>query len=455
MHAGFGHATTPIDAAVDTNLRGLDVRHLWHPYTDIAAFEQSGSTIIERAEGVFLYEEGGRPILDGIASWWACNLGHSHPKVVAAIREQAGVLQHSILGRLSHPLAIRLAHRLAEIAPGDLNHVYFAADGASATEAALKIAIQYWANQGVEGKSRFICLADGYHGDTLGAVGVGFVPTFHECFKDAIVPAYRAESPHCRKCPYGLSPDSCAIECFQPMEDLIRQHHNEVAAVIVEPLVQGAAGVRIYPDEYLQKLRALCDEYNLLLIADEVATGFGRTGSLFACDHAGIVPDVLCLGKALTAGYLPMSATIVTGEVYDAFRNDGGRDRTFYDGHTFCGNPITAAAALAAIEEYVDNGIIEQSEPLAQRLHDGMKSLGRYDCIDWIQCLGLIGMCGFSGASGGSAKAKEVANRALELGLFIRPLGDVLYLWPPMVTTNAELDDMLRIFRQAIEDTET
>lgn len=431
-------------------LRELDVRHLWHPYTDINTFEGSPGTVIERAEGVYLYDSEGREVLDGISSWWACALGHSHPEIVKAIRDQAGVLQHSILGRLSHPLAIQLAAKLAEIAPGDLNHVYFAADGASATEAALKIAIQYWWNRGTEGKHRFVALSEGYHGDTLGAVGVGFVPSFHQCFEQAVQPAFRADAPHCRRCPYDKHPSSCSIECFESMENLIRTHHAELVGVIVEPLVQGAAGVRIYPDEYLRKLRALCDEYDLILIADEVATGFGRTGSLFACDHAGIAPDILCLGKALTGGYLPMSATIVTDRIYDAFRSDDTQDRTFYDGHTFCGNPITSAAALAAIEAYTREDIAARARQSSELLHREMEAFIDFESVDWVQCLGMIAMVGFSPEAGGSAMAKKVGDRALENGLFIRPLGDVLYLWPPLNTTESELTAMIDRFRSAV-----
>lgn len=432
-------------------LRDQDLRHLWHPYTDIGQFETNPYTVFQRAEGVYLYERSGRPVLDGISSWWAVALGHSHPKVVEAIREQAGVLQHSILGNLSHPLAVQLAERLAALCPGDLNRVYFACDGASATESAMKIAIQYWANMGETGRDQFVCLQDGYHGDTLGAIRVGFVPQFHRHFEGAIRRAYTADSPHCTCCAYDKEEDHCALNAFASMDALVREHHEELAGVILEPLCQGAAGIRIYPAEYLRRVRALCDEFGLLLIADEIAVGFGRTGSLFACEKAGITPDVLCVGKALTAGYLPMSAVIATDKVYEGFRSDAEHDRTFYDGHTFCGNPITAAAALAAIEVYIDEGTVENSKDATEVLHRGMSEIAAYPCVEYVKTLGMIGMCGFSEEEGGATLAREVTQHAMELGLFIRPLGEVLYLWPPLISTVDEMGQMVSLFKAAIE----
>lgn len=433
------------------SLREKDLKHLWHPYTDIVAYEKGPFTCIERGEGVYLYEAGGRALLDGISSWWATALGHSHPRLVEALREQAGILQHSILGNMAHPKAVELAYRLAEITPGDLNHCYFACDGASATEAALKIAIQYWANLGQKGRDRFVSLQDGYHGDTLGAIGVGFVPQFHAHFEGAIRRAYTADSPHCPCCAYDKEDDHCALKAFASMESLVREHHAELAGVILEPLCQGAAGIRIYPAEYLRRLRALCDEYDLLLIADEIAVGFGRTGSLFACGKAGVVPDILCLGKALTGGYLPMSVTVASERVYDSFRSDDTHDRTFYDGHTYCGNPITSALALAALDIYAAEDIVAKSQPATKALHQGMAEIGAYPCVHYQKVLGMIGMCAFTGEAGGAAFARRVAQKAVELGLFIRPLGEVLYLWPPLVTTLDELGQMIALFKEAIE----
>lgn len=432
-------------------LRDLDIRHLWHPYTNTSAFEQGRYTCFDSAEGVYLYEPGGRPVLDGISSWWATALGHSHPRLVEAIREQAGILQHSILGNVSHPMAVRLAAKLAEVTPEGLNRVYFASDGASATEAALKIAIQYWHNIGQPDRTRFVSLAEGYHGDTLGAVGVGFVPQFHRCFENAIVRSYVADAPHA-PCDSGKPAENDAVDrAFASIEALVQKHHKKLAGVILEPLCQGAAGIRIYPTEYLRKVRALCDTHELLLIADEIAVGFGRTGSLFACEQAGIVPDILCVGKALTGGYLPMSAAIATDQIYEAFRSDDTHDRTFYDGHTFCGNPITSAVALEALDIYTSEDIVGSCAPLTKQLRKGMAKIGAYPCVAYQKTLGMIGMCAFTEKAGGATLARKVAQAAMELGLFIRPLGEVLYLWPPLITTAEQLEEMIDLLKDAIE----
>lgn len=434
-----------------TSLRELDYRHLWHPYTDIGAYESGPFLCIERANGIYLYDQHGRALMDGIASWWACALGHSHPRLVQAIQEQASVLQHSILGKLTHPKAIGLAARLAAIAPGDLNHVYFASDGSSAVEAALKMVLQYWVHAGKPERREFVYLEEGYHGDTLGAISVGFVQQFHRPFEHAIRRAHMAPSPHCSCCAYDQVTDHCALRAFEGMEALIRAHHAELAAVIVEPLCQGAAGMRMYPAEYLRRLRALCDEYDIFLIADEVAVGFGRTGAMWACETAGIVPDLMCLGKALTGGYLPMSATIVTDRIYDGFRGDGTTDRTFYDGHTFCGNPITAALALATLDVFEEEHVLPSAEAGAVQMRSGFAELAKRSDIHFAKTLGMIGMAAVHANAGGAARARRVAHHALERGLYIRPLGEVIYLWPPLTTTTEELARMFEILDDALD----
>jgi len=426
------------------DLRALDLRHLWHPYTPIDAFEADDDVpVIARAEGVRLYDAAGRAWLDGISSWWAVNLGHGHPRIVEAIRAQAGTLQHSILGGMSHPNAARLAARLAAAAPGALNRVLFASDGASAVEAALKIALQYRTNRGEAGRDRFVSLADAYHGDTLGAMGPGHLPGFHRPFEKVLTPAFRAASPHCFHCPCGLAPETCDVECFASMAEAVRQNADRVTAVIVEPLCQGAAGMRIYPAAYLRRLRALCDETGALLIADEIAVGFGRTGKLFACEHAGIAPDILCLGKALTGGALPMSATVVTDAVYDTFRNTRERDRTFYHGHTFCGNPIAAAAALAALDVFAGEKIVEQARPAMDALAAGIADLGARPPVARARALGMMGVLEIAPEAGGEDAAKATARKALARDLFIRPLDNIVYLWPPLVTSKEDIGKML------------
>ncbi len=435
------------------DLRRRAVRAVWHPYTEITGFEATAFPVIDRAEGCSLFDVDGRELLDGIASWWCVNLGHGHPRIVEAIRAQAGRLQHVLLGGVSHPRAIELGERLAELAPAGLGHALFAADGSVAVEAALKMALQYWVNVGERNRTRFVALESGYHGDTLGAIGVGYVETFHAPFRGAVSPSLRAASPHCNRCPAGALPGACDVECFASLEAVVEEHHRTCAAVVVEPLVQAAGGMRIYPAEYLRRLRALCDRRGLLLVADEVATGFGRTGALFACGRAGVVPDLLVVGKGLTGGALPMSATLVTDRVYDAFRAERGRARTFFHGTTFCGNPITAAAALAALDVYRDERVVEGVAARGALLAGGMARIARALGGSPLRSIGLVAAIEIDEAAGGVARARAICDRALELGLFVRPLGRVVYLWPALNVADDVLRAMLERLERAAHET--
>jgi adenosylmethionine-8-amino-7-oxononanoate aminotransferase len=279
------------------------------------------------------------------------------------------------------------------------------------------------------------------------------VDAFHAPFRAAVRPSLRAASPHCNHCPAGQAPETCAVECFAALEALVDAHHRTIAAVVVEPLVQAAAGMRIYPAEYLRRLRALCDRRGLLLVADEIATGFGRTGAMFACERAGIVPDVLTVGKGLTGGALPMSATLVTDAVYDAFRARDGRARTFFHGTTFCGNPVTAAAALAALAVYRDERVVEGIPPRAAVLSEGMARVARRLGGVPVRAVGLVAAVEIPDAEGGAARARAVVARALELGLFLRPLGPVVYLWPALNAPLPVLRAMLERLEQAAAET--
>ena len=434
-------------------LRQRAVRAVWHPYTEISSFEEAPFPVIDRAEGCSLFDVDGRELLDGIASWWCTNLGHGHPRIVEAIQTQASRLQHCLLGGVSHPRAIELGERLAGVVPRGLGHAMFAADGSVAVEAALKIALQYWVHRGEPSRTRFVALEGGYHGDTLGAIGVGYVDGFHAPFRDAVRPSLRATSPHCARCPVGKAPETCDVECFASMEALVEEHRAECAAVVVEPLLQAAGGMRIHRDEYLRRLRALCDRHGLLLVADEIATGFGRTGAMFACERAGVVPDVLTVGKGLTGGALPLSATLVTDRVYDAFRGVGGRARTFFHGTTFCGNPITAAAALAALDVYRDERVVEGIPSRAAILEAGMARVARRLGGGPVRALGLVAAIDVPESEGGAARARAVVARALELGLFVRPLGPVLYLWPALNAPEGVLHEMAARLERAAEET--
>lgn len=433
----------------DETLRALDYRHLWHPYTDAASYRQQPHFRIERSAGAYLYDAAGNALLDGIASWWCVAFGHGREEIVSAIQRQAEQLQQCILGDLTHEPAIALATQLAALCPGDLNRVYFASDGSSATEAALKMAAQYWRYRGEAERTRFVSLENAYHGDTLGAIGVGFTSWFQEPYAALVRPALTAPTPHAPTSDEEEA-EAHAARALEAMAQVLEQHGHEVAAVIVEPLCQGAAGVWIHPESYLRGVRALCDAHGVLLIADEIATGFGRTGATWACERAGIVPDILCAGKALTGGYLPMSAAVASDGVFEAFEAPPGEKRVLWDGHTFCGNPITAAAGVAALSLYERLGFPEATREREAQMADGFQRLAQNPGVRYHRALGMIGMCAYEDTADGAARAHAAAHAAHQFGLFVRPLGPTLYLWPPLTTTADELDAMFSAFDKAM-----
>ncbi|MCK5840750.1 MAG: aminotransferase class III-fold pyridoxal phosphate-dependent enzyme, partial [Candidatus Sabulitectum sp.] len=346
-------------------------------------------------------------------------------------------------GGMSHTGIIKLSGMLSRLAPGDLNRVYYASDGASGVEAALRIAIQYWWNLGRAEKKNIISLAGAYHGDTIGTVGLGFLERFHKPLEHVVNRSMQAPAPHCFHCPFS---DNCSLQCFSGMEDILREKAETTAAVIIEPVCQGAAGIRIYPPEYVTRLRKLCTELGVLLILDEIAVGFGRTGEMFASNLAGIQPDLMVVGKSLTGGYLPMSAVITTSEIFDSFRSTVDKDRTFYHGHTFSGNPLAAAAAIAALEVFDKENVIDQSRLPASLLETAFREFGEIPGVHKTATLGCMSSLEIAEEAGGSSTAAEMAVMALEMGLIIRPLGSVIYLWPPLVTGKSDMEQMLSIF---------
>ncbi|MCK5037417.1 MAG: aminotransferase class III-fold pyridoxal phosphate-dependent enzyme, partial [Candidatus Sabulitectum sp.] len=374
---------------------------------------------------------------------------HSHPHIVNSVVQQAVRLQHSITGGMSHTGIIKLSEMLSELAPGDLNRVYYASDGASGVEAALRIAIQYWWNLGMAEKKNIISLSGAYHGDTFGTVGLGFLERFHKPVAHVVNRSVQAPAPHCFHCSFS---DNCSLQCFSGMEDLLRVKAGTTAAVIIEPVCQGAAGIRIYPPEYVTRLRKLCTELGVLLILDEIAVGFGRTGEMFASDLAGIQPDLMVVGKSLTGGYLPMSAVITTSEIFDSFRSTADKDRTFYHGHTFSGNPMAAAAAIAALEVFENENVVNQSRLPASLLETSFRKFDENPGVHRTATLGCMSSLEILEDAGGSSTAAEMAVMALEMGLIIRPLGPVIYLWPPLVTGKSDMEQMLSIFSDCLRD---
>ena len=378
-------------------------------------------------------------------------LGHGRPELIAAIREQAGALQHSILGNLAHPRAAELAGRLAALMPSPDRHVLFASDGASAVEQALKIAVQYAAHRGQPRRTRFAALRGAYHGDTLGALSVGYLDNWHRPFRALVTPAIPLPlgplGPPVRWATSATNTSSGASATL-----ILDEHAEALAAVIVEPLCLGASGMQMYGAAALRELADWCRAHAVPLIVDEIATGFGRTGRRFAFEHAGIDPDIVCLGKALTGGCLPLSATVVRDAIYETF-TDQPEDHTLQHGHTFCGNPIAAAAACAALELYGPGGVVQGVPALAARLADRLLPLAGRPDVRAVRCLGLIGAVELMPDPPGipESRAHRVRRRLQDQGILLRPLGTVLYLLPPLVTDAASLDQLVDALAAALD----
>ncbi len=413
---------------------------IFHPYTPFSALK-NGLPNIVRGEGIYLIDDMGNYYVDIVSSWWACALGHGHPKVVQAIQEQAGILQHSITGSMTHPKVLELADRLAGMMPSPDRHSVFASDGCSAVEAALKIAVQYWYNVGRPEKNWLIGMDQGYHGDTLGALSVGFVDSFHKPYENTVR--------HPAKLPFP-APTADDPDGFLPGKAVIEQHAGKLAAVIIEPLCLGSAGMKIYPAGYLKKLAACCAANDVLLIIDEVAMGFGRTGKRFAFNHAGIDPDMVCVGKALTAGYMPLSACIVKDGIYITFSDEGDQDCTFYHGNTYAGHPIGCAAALAALDIYEAEDTVSRSAVKAEKMKQWMLPMADLDCVKELRFLGMIGVVELKPET--KPKIIKIKQSLKEQGYLFRPLGTMFYLMPPLIISDDELRAAVYALQQTIEE---
>jgi len=413
---------------------------IFHPYTPFSAIE-SGFPNIVRGQGIHLFDDHGNKYVDIVSSWWACALGHGHPKVVNAIQEQAEILQHSITGSMTHPTVLKLAERLANLMPSPDRHSVFASDGCSAVEAALKIAVQYWHNVGHPEKTWLIGMDQGYHGDSLGALGVGFVDGFHKPY-DKVVS-------HPAKLPFPV-PTAEDPDGFLPSQKVIEEHAAKLAAVIVEPLCLGSAGMKIYTAGYLKKLADCCAENSVLLIIDEVAMGFGRTGKRFAFNHAEIDPDMVCVGKALTAGYMPLSACIVKDSLYNTFSNLGETDCTFYHGNTFAGHPIGCAAALAALDIYEAEDTVARAAQTAGKMKQWMLPMNDLECVQETRFLGMIGVVELKPEC--KPMVPKMKQSLKKQGYLFRPLGTMFYLMPPLIISDDELKAAVYALKQTIEE---
>ena len=437
-----------------------DLAHIWHPCSQMKDYETLPPMVIDHAKGPWLYDIHGKKYLDIVSSWWANLLGHCNPEINEAIKEQLDSLEHVIFANFSHRPAIELAERLAEITPDRINKFHFNDNGSSSVEAALKMCFQFYHQTGKPEKQRFMCLTEGYHGETIGALSVGSMDLFAKMYQPMMMDNIHVQAPDCYRCPYGKDREHCACECFEHAEKAFAEHAHETAAMIVEPLLQGSAGMRIYPPLYLKKLRALCDKYDVKLIADEIATGFGRTGTMFACEQAGISPDVMTISKGLTGGYLPMSVTCVSDEIYDAFYADYGEGKAFPHSHTYAGNPIGCAAALAVQKIMKEQHILETAAENAKWLTAELdKAFAHHPNVGEIRHIGLIHAIELvkDPETKEPLDAKKrtgyaIYKKALERGLVLRPLGDILYFNPPLNITREELSTAIELAHESITD---
>jgi adenosylmethionine-8-amino-7-oxononanoate aminotransferase len=414
------------------NKRLLDrsLRAVWHPCTQMKTHEHLPLVPLARGEGAWLYDYDGRRYLDAVSSWWVNVFGHANPRINAALIDQLGTLEHAILAGCTHAPVVELSERLARLAPGDLGHCFYGSDGASATEIALKMSFHYWRNRGRTGKDRFVSLAQSYHGETLGALSVTDVALFKDTYAPLLRASTQVPSPDARLAAGTANAEAHALACAAALEQHLEAHHAQTASLILEPLVQGACGMGMYHPAYLKRARELCSRYEVLLIVDEIMTGFGRTGTLFACEQAGIAPDLMCLSKAITGGYLPLSVVMATDEVYNAFYHDDIA-RGFLHSHSYTGNALACRAALATLDIFEQDEIIASNARKAIRFNELAVSLQQHPRVGQFRHLGMI--WAFEVRSDNPRFGREFSLAALDRELLLRPIGNTVYFMPPYI----------------------
>ncbi|MDR6176930.1 MULTISPECIES: adenosylmethionine--8-amino-7-oxononanoate transaminase [unclassified Pseudomonas] len=435
-----------------------DLEVLWHPCTQMKDHEQLPVIPIRRGEGVWLEDFDGKRYLDAVSSWWVNVFGHANPRINDRIKAQVDQLEHVILAGFSHQPVIELSERLVALTPAGLDRVFYADNGSSCIEVALKMSYHYWRNVGQPEKRRFVTLTNSYHGETVAAMSVGDVALFTETYQGLLLDTLKVPSPDCYLRPEGMDWEAHSRQMFAHMERTLAEHHASVAAVIVEPLIQGATGMRMYHPVYLRLLREACDRYGVHLIHDEIAVGFGRTGTMFACEQAGIRPDFLCLSKALTGGYLPLAACLTTDAVYQAFYDDYHTLRAFLHSHSYTGNPLACAAALATLDIFAQDDVIEANKPLARRMAEATAHLVDHPHVGEVRQTGMALAIEMSADKARRTpypwqerRGLAVYQHALSRGALLRPLGNVVYFLPPYVITPEQIDFLAEVASEGID----
>ncbi len=442
-------------------IKQTDIRYVWHPFTPMRDWIENDPLVIESGEGAWLYDVDGNRYLDGISSLWTNVHGHRHPVIDEAVRSQLDKIAHSTLLGFANIPSAEFAERLIKIAPEGLIRVFYSDSGSEAAEIALKIAYQYWrqCSEPRPSRSRFATFANAYHGDTVGSVSVGGIELFHEIYRPLLFETYQVPAPYCYRCPLGLSYPGCSIGCLDKLEEVLAEHSDEIVGVICEPLVQGAAGMVTSPPGHLKRVRELCDRYDVLMIADEVAVGFGRTGKMFACEWEGVTPDLMALAKGISGGYLPLAATLANERVFDAFLTRQEDLRTFYHGHTYTGNQLACAAAIASLDVFERERTLENLPPKIERLTEGLKKVAQLDIVGDVRQKGVL--TGIEIVQDkesrepfppAAQKSINICRQARKYGVIIRPLGEVVILNPPLCISDEQIDLLLEAVAGSITD---
>ncbi len=442
------------------DIEKLDKEFVWHPFTQMLNWENEQNIVIERGEGVYLYDIRGNRYIDGVSSLWVNIFGHNNRELNEAIKEQVDKISHStLLGLANVPSAI-LAQKLIEIAPKNLKKVFYSDSGSTSVEIALKVALQYFKQKGAKfkNKKKIIAATSAYHGDTLGSVSVGGIEMFHSIYKPLLFDTIRITYPYCYRCPFNLKYPDCELHCAKEAEKVIGFHADEACALIIEPMIQGASGMITMPVGYMKKIEKACKDNDVLLILDEVATGFGRTGKMFAAFHEDIHPDIMCIAKGITGGYLPMAATLFTKEIYEGFLGNYEDNKTFFHGHTYTGNQLAAAAAVKSAELFEKYDLLNKIKPLIPFFNETLKDFKLLNIVGDIRNIGL--MAGIELVKDGNTKetfaqkeriGHKVILKARDMGVIIRPLGDVIVIMPPLIIDRQTLDTLLSVVYDSIK----
>lgn len=439
-------------------LQQKDLKYIWHPCSQMKDYEDFPPIIIKSGKGIYLEDIEGNKYIDAVSSWWVNLFGHSNTRINEALCRQVNNLEHVIFANFSHEPAIELSERIVKLLPEGLSKVFFSDNGSSAVEIALKMSFQYHQQIGKKKKTKFVAMTDAYHGETLGALSVSGVDLYNEIYKPLLLDTTRVQGPDCFRCEFDKNREDCSAECFKWMNEEIEKNHAEITAVIIEPMVQCAAGMKMYSAMYLKKLREICDRFDINLIADEIAVGFGRTGKMFACEHADISPDIMCLSKGLTAGYMPMALTVTTDKIYNAFYDEYNTFKAFLHSHSYTGNPLGCAIAVETLNIFEQDNVLENNQAMSKMIDKKMKKMiqsiphvGEYRQLGMISAIELVEDIETRTPIDSTKRVGyDIYKKALDKGVILRPLGNIIYFMPPFIINETEIDKVIEVARESI-----